>query len=114
MHNTLPKFNKKNTQTNKTKQKESNSNEVKQQKHKKQNKELHQMTPTRMRLPSSVRPRKKSCACRECVFDAINVTEKTNNAGHTSGQEKQTKQTTIIITFSYYIHRTTVEMYISP
>ncbi|EAN82175.1 hypothetical protein, conserved [Trypanosoma cruzi] len=68
-----------------------------------------------MHLSSTVRPRKKLYASRayNCVWDAFNVTNVGSNAEHTAGQRKQTKQNDHH-NYSYFIHRTTVDVHMSP
>ncbi|EKF29432.1 hypothetical protein MOQ_006785, partial [Trypanosoma cruzi marinkellei] len=64
-----------------------------------------QMAPVRMHLSSTVRPLEQFYACHayECVWDAFNMTDLGRIAEHTSGQRKQKKQKTIIITLTLYI-----------
>ncbi|EKG00122.1 hypothetical protein TCSYLVIO_008950, partial [Trypanosoma cruzi] len=58
------------------------------------------MAQVRMRPSTNMCPLKQSCACHtyECVWYAFNVTDTgSSNTEHTAGQQKQMKQSTIII-----------------
>ncbi|RNF06018.1 hypothetical protein TcG_10542 [Trypanosoma cruzi] len=73
------------------------------------------MAPARTHPYPNVTPRKQLYACHayECVWDAFNVANVGSNAEHTAGQRKQTKQNNHH-NYSYFIHRTTVDVHMSP